>query len=482
MFNWLSSLFNRKQNAGLRPVNSVPHVQAVAGHNAHLWSGMDDTRTQMDVYQWSSWVYMAVNRIAESCALVPMEVYRMDGERKLAVERHPVEALLDNPNPYMSRFELLEQTIGMLELTGNAYWYLAGDARGVPSQIWALRPDRVRIVPDPQAYVRGYVYEIDGQMIPFDAIEIIHFKRWHPTNDYYGMSALESASLSITSDRAMAEWNRNTFGKNNAIPAGVLSIKDMVSDADYERLKREWRTSYGGVERKTAFLRGGQVEWHNIGLSHTDLDFLAGRKAHREEILNVFGVPMGLFSENATEANAKVAERMFVEKTLYPKLVRLSQKITQELLPFYAGTLIAEFDDIRPTDAKARLDDIKTALPIMSINEIRTQYYHLPEVTWGDLPVGVIDSDVVENLVDELPANDNEDETPESTADAIKSELAQWERFALKRVGQAGGRAFNVHYIPDDLAIEISAGLLGVESVDDAKAVFISAREQLDVA
>jgi HK97 family phage portal protein len=192
--------------------------------------------------------------------------------------------LLDNPNPVMSRFELFEQTIGFLELTGNAYWFIAGDARGRPAQIWSLRPDRVTIVPHPQHYVAGYIYEIDGQRIPLEAVEVVHFKRWHPANDYYGLSALEAARIAVDSDRAMARWNKNTFGQDNGVPAGIVNIKEFISDSDFERIKREWRGSYGNAQRKTAFLRGGAVEWQNIGLSHADLDFLKGRKAHREEI------------------------------------------------------------------------------------------------------------------------------------------------------------------------------------------------------
>ena len=332
MFNWFSNLFNRR--AGLRP---APHVTAVARHNAYGGPNLAEAQGQARVYQQSPWVYIAINRIAEAAALVPLHVYRLQGEQRVAVERHPLERLLDTPNPYLSRFELFEQTVGMLELTGNAYWFIAGDAAGVPAQIWPLRPDRMSIVPDATDYVKGYLYELDGQRIPLEAAEVVHFKRWHPGNDYYGLSALEAARLAVHSDRAMAEWNRNAFGQDNGVPAGIVSIKDFVSDADFERIKHEWRQSYSGTQRRTAFLRGGGVEWQNIGLSHTDLDFLKGREAHRNEILNLFGIPVGLVSENATEANAKVAERLFIERTLWPKLARLAQKVTQEMLPFWAG-------------------------------------------------------------------------------------------------------------------------------------------------
>ncbi|MEO8611695.1 MAG: phage portal protein [Chloroflexota bacterium] len=523
MFNWLANVAGKR--GGLR---RAPHVEAVARHNSFLWPNLAEAGAQARVYQQSPWVYIAINRIAEAVALVPLRVMRLQGERKIEVERHPLEVLLDAPNPYLSRFELFEQTAGILELTGNAYWFLAGDATGVPAEIWPLRPDRISIVPDPAHYVKGYIYEIDGLRIPLDPSEVVHFKRWHPSNDYYGLSALEAARLSITSDQAMAEWNRNTFGKDNGVPAGIVNIKDFVSDSDFDRIKREWRQSYGGPQRKTAFLRGGGIEWQNIGLSHNELDFLRGRQAHRDEILNTFGIPVGLVSENATEANAKVAERMFIERTLWPKLTRLSQKITQDLLPFWPGSHIAEFEDIRPTDVQARMDEIRTSYPVLSINEIRARYYQLPAVVWGDLPVGKNSGDgqtssnpntasvATGSEANALSAASNANAASESatsksfgeyggstaigddddnlaangqapdlsgnskleTGDYI-SELTRWERFTIKRWGRAGGRPFEVRALPEDMAMTVSVGLLAAQNLSEARGVFAAARTEV---
>lgn len=502
MLQKLSALVGRR----LRP---APHVAAVARHNDFYWPNLAETQSQTLVYQQSPWVYVAVNRIAEAAALVPLRVLRLDGERRVEVQRHPLEVLLDAPNPFLSRFELIEQTVGALELTGSAYWFLAGD--GVPAEIWPLRPDRISIVPDPARYVKGYVYELDGLRIPLDPAEVVHFKRWNPANDYYGLSALEAARLAVASDRAMAEWNRNTFGRDNGVPAGIVHIKELVSDADFERIKREWRQSYGGPQRRTAFLRGGGIEWQNIGLNHNDLDFLKGRQAHREEILNIFGVPVGLFSENATEANATVAERLFIERTLWPKLVRIGQKITQELLPFWPGDTVAEFDDIRPTDTQARLDDIRAAYPVLSINEIRARYYQLPPVAWGALPVGADNVEMrnteaqrhegTEGEKQELNAkaqgskgaegqeSDGERQNGDlagnrqletgNSSKAALDEIARWERFALKRWGRENQRAFEVRALPGEIALEISAGLLAADDEGAAQAVFQAAREAL---
>jgi HK97 family phage portal protein len=352
------------------------------------------------VYMASPWVYVAVNRIAEAAALVPFRVIERatssltssqdEGtispkvrptRSDVEIADHPFEQLLRRPNPLLSRFELIEQTVGNLEIHGNAYWFLAGEPGGTPQELWPLRPDRVSIVPDALRGVRGYIYEVDGRQIPLDAAEVVHFRRWHPANDYYGLSALEAARLAVASDRAMSDWNRRYFGDGMAVPAGIVAIRERVNDADFERLKREWRTAYGGRERKTAFLRGASVEWHNVGLSQHDMDFLNARRFNREEIFQIFGIPVGMFSENATEANALVGERVFIERTLWPKLVRIAEKITTDLLPFYGTGLSGHFDDIRPQDKRAMFEEIRVARDILTVDEIRARYFQLGPIS-----------------------------------------------------------------------------------------------------
>ncbi|HYO88001.1 MAG TPA: phage portal protein [Candidatus Limnocylindrales bacterium] len=280
MFNWLSARFSRKPYTPVNP--------ALAAARQTFASTPLAGAPYARLYQQSPWVYVAVNRISEAAALAPLHIFRRTAQGRVEIPGHPLARLLAAPNPHLSQFELIEQTVGALELAGNAFWYLAADARGLPAEIWPLAPERVSVVPDPERYLRGYVYEIDGQRIPLEPEEIVHFRRWHSANDYYGLSALEAARLAVGSDRAMAEWNFQTFGQENGVPAGIVSIKEFVTDADFERIKRDWKASYGGTQRRTAFLRGGGIEWHDIGLSHHDLDFLKGREAHRDEILHIW--------------------------------------------------------------------------------------------------------------------------------------------------------------------------------------------------
>ena len=245
------------------------------------------------------------------------------------------------------------------------------------------------------------------------------------------------------------------------------------------------------------------MQWQSIGLSQQDVDFLAGRQFNREEIFHIFGIPPGMWSENATEANAQIAERVFVERTLWPKLVRLAGKITAELLPFWGPDLLAAFEDIRPTDVSVRLAEIRTAYPVLSINELRARYYDLPPVAWGEGPVSGSGAHDVASPGDEgtlaVSLADNEAADPGSIEiapalkvgaagrslgdsadpDAIRRELKQWERFAIRRLGKTADHPFVVEAVPDELAFEISARLLLAESAEAVRAVFWEVQEAL---
>ena len=90
----------------------------VFGPPAGWWR--NDHVEQLRNYQ--SWVYAAVNAIAQEVARQRPYLYRNTGQAEheqepLAVT-HPLARLLDNPNPWMTPWELWYLTVVYLELTG----------------------------------------------------------------------------------------------------------------------------------------------------------------------------------------------------------------------------------------------------------------------------------------------------------------------------------------------------------------------------
>ena len=240
---------------------------------------------QADAFRRLSWVYGAVNTVAQSVAsLGEYEVFELREDKRKAVRNHPFEQLLVRPNPYQfdSRFEFLEAIVGYYKLTGNVYIYANALAPDLPpAELWLLRPDRVRVVPSQSNFVRGYVYAIDNKAITFEAEEIIHLKAFHPINDWYGLSAIESIALAVESDLRQAEWNKNFFSKGNAKPQGALAFTETFDDETWRKLKSDIAREFGGNHRQMMLLRGagqGGVQWLQMGFAQTDMEFLAGRQ------------------------------------------------------------------------------------------------------------------------------------------------------------------------------------------------------------
>ena len=120
---------------------------------------------------------------------------------------------------------------------------------------------------------------------------------------------------------------------------------------------------------------------------------------------------------------------------------------------------------------QARLAEIQAAYPIMSVNELRERYFQLPPVEWGDAPVS---DPHPKPRRDNPPLNLPPTSQGETSAakSAIEAELAQWERFALNRLGRGTARGFEVRALPDELAFEVAAGLAGAGDRDGVRAVF----------
>jgi len=75
-----------------------------------------------------------------------------------------------------------------------------------------------------------------------------------------------------------------------AVPAGIVAIRERISDTDYERLQRSGGRRMAGASGGRVSARGGG-RGHSVGLSQQDMDFLNARRFNREEIFQIFGHP-----------------------------------------------------------------------------------------------------------------------------------------------------------------------------------------------
>ena len=323
-------------------------------------------------------VYRAVRLVAESVGSLTLLAY----EGAAARDPHPLTDLLARPNPRADGPAFLETITAHLMLAGNAY-VEAVSIGGSVRELYALRPDRVRAVPGADGWPEAYDYTVAGRTVRFDQSglppPILHLTLFHPLDDHYGLAPLEAAAVAVDTHNAAAKWNKALLD-NAARPSGALVYAGpdgaVLSDAQFERLKRELADTYQGASNagRPLLLEGG-LDWKAMSLTPKDMDFLEAKHNAAREIALAFGVPpmlLGIPGDN-TYANYQEANRAFWRHTVLPLGGRLASALTQWLAPcFGEARLVLDADRIEALNAdRAALWERVSNAPFLTLNEKR---------------------------------------------------------------------------------------------------------------
>ena len=316
-----------------------------------VWTPRNYEALAREGFAQNAIAYRCVRMIAEAAASVPWLLYERDRE----LSEHPLLRLLDCPNPREGGAELFEAWYGFLQVSGNAYME-AADLAGEVRELYALRPDRMRIIPGMRGWPEAYEYTVNGRTLTFrqdgpNGAPILHMKLFHPADDHYGMSPLEAAAYGIDIHNAAGAWNKALLD-NAARPSGALVYKGPdgnanLTDEQFGRLKRELEENYQGQANagRPLLLEGG-LDWKAMGFSPKDMDFINAKHVAAREIALAFGVPpmlLGIPGDN-TFANYKEANLTFWRQTVVPLVAKTAKALNQWLAPRFGQNLKLWFD------------------------------------------------------------------------------------------------------------------------------------------
>ena len=294
---------------------------------------------------------------------------------------------MKRPNPRQDGASLFETVASHLLLAGNAYLEAVG--LGVEGgmqvrELYALRPDRMKLLPGPNGWPQAYEYSAAGSTVRFDQNAalppILHLTFFNPLDDHYGQSPLEAAAIAVDTHNAAACWNKALLD-NAARPSGALVYAGtdggVLSPVQYERLKKEFADFYQGASNagRPLVLDGG-LDWRPMSLSPRDMDFLEAKHAAAREIALAFGVPpmlLGIPGDN-TYSNYQEANRVFWRQSVLPLAGRIGCALTHWLSPVFGENLMlaADTDRIEALNAdRATLWERVSKAPFLTVNEKR---------------------------------------------------------------------------------------------------------------
>jgi HK97 family phage portal protein len=347
------------------------------------WTPRDYAALAREGFVQNAVVHRAVKLVAENAAAVTFLV--TEGARMR--DAHPLLDLLARPNPRQDGPALLEAICAHLLLAGNAYVEAVSvDGPGGTQlrELHTLRPDRMRVVPGADGWPEAYEYTVGGRSVRFEQTNtlppILHLACFNPLDDHYGLSPLEAAAVAVDTHNAAARWNKALLD-NAARPSGALIYSGpeggILSDSQFERLKRELEETYqGALNAGRPLLLEGGLDWKAMSLSPKDMDFMEAKHNAAREIALAFGVPpmlLGIPGDN-TFANYQEANRVFWRQTVLPFASRIGCALTQWLAPVFGPDLrlVIDSDRIEALSAdRAALWERVTAAPFLTANEKR---------------------------------------------------------------------------------------------------------------
>lgn len=378
------------------------------------WGKQRPTDYEALVNRYAGFVYRCASQNAQTLAAIPLRLYargrttrfpskavepstlkRLESALGKAVDEateileHPLLASLSNANAAMTGRECMLLTHLYNELTGNAYWYLELGALGVPTAIWPLMSQWVRIVPSTEQHVAGYLYgKSTSAQKAYKTEEVIHFLYPNPKDFFYGLSPLEAIVLDVDLATSQSEFEQALYD-NQARPDFVIKVKQTIPEDTRRRLFSEWLQAYQGHKKAgNPMILQGDMDIQTIGFSPRDTGLLASAKFSREKIANAFGIPLTMLENSQSRAEAEAQLYGYMRDTIVPRLRLFESRLNERFCPLWDERLFVVFDDPIPENREQRLAQMDTRLRngVTSINEERL-IDGLDEAEWGTVPL-----------------------------------------------------------------------------------------------
>ncbi len=353
-----------------------------------------------DYYAQSVPVFSAVDIRGNSLAKIPWVVKRRTEPTGLvAVDRnHPMQRILDRPNPWFSGAELRRATEINMCLYGRAFWTIEDpeEPGGLP-EIWPVNPARMVVLPGQGTngpYIRGYLYRgLNGDRLYLPE-DVEFFRFYNPLQDRTGMSPLAPGRMSADMGKDALRYNRNSL-RNGSMPDFILFGEEEMTDVEVDTFYRRWEERFRGPNQANRpAITSNIKDAKALGFSNRDMEFIASLTWSLRDVSRLYHVPTTMMAdlESATLANMDKLEQIYWEDTIQPQGDLYAERLTTSTLPRlgYAG-LEVEFDysNIQAlnegAEARAKRENEQLDRGVLTINEVRATY-KLPPVSWGSDP------------------------------------------------------------------------------------------------
>lgn len=365
-------------------------------------------------------VYRCVRLLSESVANLPLYFLKKRGDIFVKDENSRLAYLLAvQPNPTMSAYDFWVQAIQQYLLEGNAYIVPIYDHNFEIDRL--VLCSRGSVSHDTIADVYSVNDETNHLYGTYQEGEIVHLKNYSLDGKHgIGVITYARQTLDIASIGGQETYNRFANGGdvrgmvgNGITTRGYGEYQDEELQKTATSIDEQFRTGSRIVSLP------GQVDFKQLSLSSTDMQFLETRKFTVREICRFFGVhPSFVFDDTSNNyKSAEMANVAFLSNTLNPLLKRIESELRRKLIsPSLAMKRRFEFDrsGIFACDlaSKVQYQTQTIAAGLFTVNEWRV-LENKPAVDGGDKLLVSANLKDIKELTAQTQDKDNDNDDTE---------------------------------------------------------------------
>jgi HK97 family phage portal protein len=219
--------------------------------------------------------------------------------------------------------------------------------------------------------------------------EIIHFKKYTPMNNYYGIPDIIAAQVALAGNELSGRYNLDYF-ENKAVPRYIITVKGAKLSPESERKLLEFfQVGLKGKNHRSLYVPlpadspDSKVEFkmEPIEAGNQEGSFEKYRKSNRDEILLAHRVPINKIGtpEGVNLAVARDADKTFKEQVCRPAQMTLEKKINA-IFDEKTDALTLKFNELTLTDedTQSKIDERYLRMKVITPNEVRIRKGMIP--------------------------------------------------------------------------------------------------------
>lgn len=307
-------------------------------------------------------IYTVVNKVARTGSYAPFKVYKIKDQKKHRLFKswtgenataasilralqikddayeemndHPLNKLIEQPNPWQKGREFSENSIGFKVLTGERFWQVVkldmGANEGQPFAVYNLPPQFMTVMGDGTLLgIKGYQFELAANK-DLKVEEVVFSRYWNPDystsgNQLRGLSPFTAGSKLMT--RSNSVLSRSVNMLQNAGAAGLLFDKPVagfegMSEVQAGKLTTKLNTEVLGIDNaNTIAVANGDLGYINFGLKGTEMELIELERLTLEKICALVNVPPVLFNtDRSIQNNLQEAKKELIISACCPEL------------------------------------------------------------------------------------------------------------------------------------------------------------------